>query len=231
MVWALRKAGVEEWLVRIVMAMYKAPRTCVRSGVEYSEEFEVKVGVHQGSVLSPLVFVIVMDAIAKELGGELPWELLYADDMTLMEESEGGIKDKLMKWKSGLETRGMKVNMSKTKVMKSMGNKVCTQKEGKWPCRVCNKGVGSSSILCSKCGQWVHKKCSGVKRKLTDNQDFECKSCMESVSVTKDVEELGVLDLGNGMSVEKVSGFCYLGDMLGADGSADMAVEARIRSG
>ena len=86
MAWSLRKAGVEEWLVTIVMAMYKAPITCVRSDVEYSEEFEVKVGVHQGSVLSPLVFVIVMDAIAKELGGKLPWELLYADDLTLMEE-------------------------------------------------------------------------------------------------------------------------------------------------
>ena len=41
--------------------------------------------------------------IAKELGGKLPWELLCTDDYTLIEESKGEIKKKLMKWKGGLE--------------------------------------------------------------------------------------------------------------------------------
>ena len=52
--WALRKLGVEEWTVRLVQGMYAHVRSRVRVGEEYSEEFEVKVGVHQGSVLSPL---------------------------------------------------------------------------------------------------------------------------------------------------------------------------------
>ena len=50
--WALRKLGVEEWIVRLVQGMYANARSCVRVGEGYSEEFEVKVGVHQGSVLS-----------------------------------------------------------------------------------------------------------------------------------------------------------------------------------
>ena len=60
--WALRKLGVEEWIVRLVQGMYANAR--VRVGEGYSEEFEVKVGVHQGSVLSPLLFIIVLEALS-----------------------------------------------------------------------------------------------------------------------------------------------------------------------
>ena len=61
--WALRQLGVEEWLVQTVMAMYERARTVVRTKQGYSTEFEVKVGVHQGSVLSPLLFVAVMEVV------------------------------------------------------------------------------------------------------------------------------------------------------------------------
>ena len=58
--WALRKLDVEEWIVRLVQGMYANARSrvCVRQG--FSKEFEVKVGVHQGSVLSYLLFIIVL---------------------------------------------------------------------------------------------------------------------------------------------------------------------------
>ena len=62
--WALRKLGVDEWIVRIVQGMYSNSRSRVRVGEGYSEEFEVKVGVHQGSVLSPLLFIIVLEALS-----------------------------------------------------------------------------------------------------------------------------------------------------------------------
>ena len=52
--WAMRKLGIDEWLVRLVQSMYKDVRSRVRVGDGYSEEFGVGVGVHQGSVLSPL---------------------------------------------------------------------------------------------------------------------------------------------------------------------------------
>jgi hypothetical protein len=51
--WALRKSGVEEWLVSAVMAMYEGAKTVVRTDDGDSESFAVKVGLHQGSVLSP----------------------------------------------------------------------------------------------------------------------------------------------------------------------------------
>ena len=64
--WALRKLGVDEWIVRLVQGMYSNARSRVRVGEGYSEEFEVKVGVHQGSVLSPLLFIIVLEALSCE---------------------------------------------------------------------------------------------------------------------------------------------------------------------
>jgi len=65
--WALRKAGVEEWLVRAVMVMYEGAQTVVRTTEGDSKSFNVKVGLHQGSVLNPLLFVVVMGMISREL--------------------------------------------------------------------------------------------------------------------------------------------------------------------
>ena len=72
----------------------------------------MKVGLHQGSVLSPtpLLFVIVIETIFRELQAGLPLELLFADDLILMAESEESIRDKVIKWKSGLEAKGLKMN-------------------------------------------------------------------------------------------------------------------------
>ena len=64
--WSMRKLKIDEWLVRIVQSMYKEVRSRVRVGDEYSNSFDVRIGVHQGSVLSPLIFVIVLEAISME---------------------------------------------------------------------------------------------------------------------------------------------------------------------
>src|SRR3989441_59219 len=62
--WALRHAGVKEWMVNVIKSLYEGVTTAVKKNGEESESFEVKVGVHQGSVLSPLFFNTVMQAIA-----------------------------------------------------------------------------------------------------------------------------------------------------------------------
>jgi len=109
-------AGVEEWLVKAVMAMYEGAQTVVRT-TEDSKAFNVKVGLHQGSVLSPLLFVIVMEMVSRELRASLLVELLYADELILMAESEESLCDKIVKWKSGLEAKGLKMTTGKTKVI------------------------------------------------------------------------------------------------------------------
>ena len=71
-------------------------------------------GMHQGSALSPLLFVIVMEAISREFRVALPWELLYADDMAVIAETEDELIKRLNEWKDNMESKGMRVNMNKT---------------------------------------------------------------------------------------------------------------------
>ena len=59
----LRKLGVDEWLIRTVMVLYTEACTVVRTDVGH---FEVNVGFHLGSVLSPLLFSVVMDVVSSE---------------------------------------------------------------------------------------------------------------------------------------------------------------------
>jgi len=74
--WAMHKLGIEEWLPSAVMSMYTGPKTVVRTVYGNSNGFQVKVGMHQGLALSPLLFVIVMEALSREFRVALPWELL-----------------------------------------------------------------------------------------------------------------------------------------------------------
>ena len=80
----MHKLGVKKWLVSAVMSMHTGARRVVRTVYGNSSGFEEKVGMHQGSTLSPLLFVIVMEAISREFRVALPWELLYADDLVVV---------------------------------------------------------------------------------------------------------------------------------------------------
>ena len=60
--------------MRVVQGMYANLRTHVHVGEEYSEEFKVKVSVHQGWVLSLLLFIIVFEALSCGFRSGFPWE-------------------------------------------------------------------------------------------------------------------------------------------------------------
>jgi len=70
------------------MSMYTGAKTVVKTAYGNSNGFEVKVGLHQGSALNPLLFAIVMKALSREYKVALPWELLYADDLVVIAETE-----------------------------------------------------------------------------------------------------------------------------------------------
>ena len=65
MEWAMKKKGLHEILAKAVMSLYEGAETKVRAGLDLSEEFSVKVDVHQGSVLSPLLFAIMIDEVTE----------------------------------------------------------------------------------------------------------------------------------------------------------------------
>ena len=127
-----------------VMSMYIGAKTVVRTVYGNSKGFEVKVGMHQDSGLSPLLFVIVVEAISREFRVALPWELLYADDLAVIAETEVELIERLREWKENVESKGMRVNMNKTKVVISGVRQMVRQKAARWPCWVCSKGVGSN---------------------------------------------------------------------------------------
>jgi len=56
-----------------------------------------------------------MEAICREFRVALPWQLLYADDLAVIAESENDLSKRLNDWKDNVENRGMRVNMNKTK--------------------------------------------------------------------------------------------------------------------
>ena len=151
----------------------KEPCPC---GEGYSEEFEVKVGVHQRSVLSPLLFIIVLEALSREFCSGVPWEDLYADDLVIITELLEECVRRLLTWKEAIEKKGLRVNAGKTKIMICGTGLDLLQSSGEFPCAVCRSGVGNNSIFCKGCKHWVHKKCSGLKH-LTKDPDYRCTQC------------------------------------------------------
>ena len=164
----MRTLGVEEWCVKIVQAMYKHARSSVRVNGNFSSEFDVNVGIHhQGSVLSPLLFIIVMDAFSCEFRTGCRWKLLYADDLVIAAESLDELKCKFTTWKGNLSSHGLRVNMGKTKVIcSSYTDNRPMKNSDKYPCAICKQGTGSNSIYCGKCKHWVHNKMHYYQRKV-----------------------------------------------------------------
>ena len=127
MEWPMRKKGLPEVIVRAVMSLYHGAKTKVRVGSELSEEFSVQVGVHQESVMSPLFFAIAVDVISENAAEGLMNEILYAEDLVLMSENNENSKEKFLKWKEAFGSKGLKVNLKKTRVM-VRGSKVFKSK-------------------------------------------------------------------------------------------------------
>ena len=225
--WALRKLCVKEWIVRLVQGMYANARSRVRVGEGFSKEFEVKVGVHQGSVLSPLLFIIVLEALSGEFRAGVPWEDLYADDLVIIADSLEECVRRLLIWKEAMEKKGLRVNAGKTKVMICGTGLDLLQSSGEYPCAVCRTGVGNNSIYCNGCKLWVHKKCSGLQR-LTPNPDYRCARCMGNARPI-DGRPQSEVQVGPD-KLEVVASFCYLGDMLSAGGGCEMAVTTRVKT-
>ena len=85
-------------------------------------KFQVKVGLHQGSALSPFLFAVIMDSLTDEVRREPPpWTILFADDIVICEETREEVEQKLESWRHALQRRGMKVSRSKTKYLSING--------------------------------------------------------------------------------------------------------------
>lgn len=85
--WALMKKGLHKAYVNIIEDMYEVSNTRVKSLVAETEDFRVRVGMHQGSALSPNLFSLIIDEIIKSIQDEVSWCMLFVDDVVLVGES------------------------------------------------------------------------------------------------------------------------------------------------
>ena len=123
MYWCLRRRGVPEKLGRLVEATYHGASTVVSTTHGRIDEFPIKVGLHQGSGLSPFLFSVVLYVTSEEFRCRLPSKLLFADNLAVITDTEEETQRRWLGWQIGMESKGPKANIGKTEVMVSSKNK------------------------------------------------------------------------------------------------------------
>ena len=112
--WLLRRKRVLEREIKVIMEMYTTIETSVKVDYTRSESFDVKVGVHQGSILRTLLFVLVMNEVTKDIREEVMKEMLYADDTVLVSDNWEEVESRYTRWKKALQEKGTTINVNIT---------------------------------------------------------------------------------------------------------------------
>ena len=206
-----------------MISLYIGTKTKVKVRTPFSGEFMVNVAVRQGSALSPLLFAIVIDVVTNEI--KVMRNIVHRW-FCFDSEEHGGSALKTFAWKSALESKGLKVNLVKTKVMVSKIGQISMKPSSKkYPCGICGRKTMANAVLCKSCGNWMHGRCAKIKR-VTDTLaiDFKCwkfKECRKNGDHEEKLHE----------DVETVTDFSYLGDRINSGGGCEAAVTSRTRFG
>ena len=126
--WTLRRKGVLVREIKAIMEMYTNIETSVKVEYTRSESFDVKVGVHQGSILSPLLFALVINEVTKDIREGVVKEMLHADDIVLVGDNWEEVESRYTRWKKALQEN--KCNQDKRFLYK---RKFCTNANAKVP--------------------------------------------------------------------------------------------------
>ena len=126
----LQEMGILDQLTCLLRNLYAGQEATVRTGHKTTDWFQIGKGVHQSCILSPCLFNFCAEYIMRNAGleeaqagikiaGRNINHLRYADDTTLVAESEEELKSLLMKVKEESKNVGLKLNIQKTKIMAS----------------------------------------------------------------------------------------------------------------
>ena len=121
----LRYYGIPEKIVSLIVALYENTECCVRTQDGNTIYFRIKSGVKQGCVLSPLLFVLVIDYVLRDCTGfgirigeaKKLADLDFADDIALMERNKAKLQDLLNTIRENASRLGLKINTEKTMSM------------------------------------------------------------------------------------------------------------------
>ncbi|KAM2508308.1 hypothetical protein ACFX1W_030523 [Malus domestica] len=97
--------------------MCDGAKTTVRTHEGQTENFPITVGLHQGSSVSSYLFALVMDELTGHIQDDIPWCMLFVDDLVLIDETQEGVNAKLNLWREVLESKGLRLSRSKTEYM------------------------------------------------------------------------------------------------------------------
>ena len=126
----MKEMGIPDHLTCLLRNLYAGQETTVRTAHGTTDWLKIGKGVHQGCILSPCLFNLYAEHIMRNTGleeaqagikiaGRNINNLRYADDTSLMAESEEELKRLLMKVKEQSEKAGLKLSIQKTKIMAS----------------------------------------------------------------------------------------------------------------
>ncbi|GJR09801.1 retrovirus-related pol polyprotein LINE-1 [Tanacetum coccineum] len=93
-------------------------KTRVRTTMGSTEFFQVEVGLHQGSAISPYLFTLILDELSRGIQESIPWCMIFADDIVLIAESAEGLNNRIEKWREALEDNGLRVSREKTEYLR-----------------------------------------------------------------------------------------------------------------
>ena len=177
----LQEMGRPDHLTSLLRNLYAGREATVRTGHVTTDWFQIGKGVRQGCILSPYLFNLYAEYIKRNAGLEEAQagikiarrnmnNLRYADDTTLMTESEEELKILLMKVKEESEKVGLKLNIQKTKIMAS-GPIISWEIDGETVETVLDFIWGGSKITAD--GECSHeiKRCLLLERKAMTNLD------------------------------------------------------------
>ena len=200
---------MEEW---IVQGMYANVRSLVGVGEGYSEEFEVKVGVHQISVLSPFSSSLCLKPYHESSTLGSPGRTSMP--MTLL-SSLNCLKNvrRLLTWKEAMEKKGLGVNAGKTKIM------------------IYGTGLDHWSGQQQHLLQWLQalgaQEMQWLKR-VTKDPDYRCALC-QGTAHPLDGRPQREVQVGPD-KLEVVASFCYLGDTLSAAGGCEFSTTTHVKT-
>ena len=178
--------GIPDHLTCLLRNLYAGQEATVRTGHGTTNWFLIGKGVCQDCVLSPCLFNLYTEYIIRNAGldesqagikiaGRNINNLRYADDATLMAESEEGLKSLLMKMKEESEKIGLKLNIQKTKIMAS-DPITSWEIDGETVETVSDFIFGGSKITADGDCSHESKRCLLLGRKVMTNLDSILKS-------------------------------------------------------
>jgi len=103
--------------IDIIKNMYDGIAANVRTYGGIISDFSITIGLHQGSALSPFLFAIAVDELTRTIQDEIPWCMLFADDIVLVDETRAEVNTKLELWRQTLVSRGFRLSRAKTEYM------------------------------------------------------------------------------------------------------------------